>query len=178
MNGAENKNQTELWYDVVLHFSDIDMLCRFPLRDFDLQTLKEEVDKMHAAGELTDEEIDTGVFGEGIVDLVDWQWYVNRYEDTFMRYEYPVSVNLKKPLTRAELLLYPPYLEPLTSERFNQLLEKAENGSITAMYQVADCYQCGNGTERDETQMSYWRNRYHEEINQLKQYYYELHYRI
>lgn len=152
--------EPQLWYKVVLHFSDIDMLCIFPLKDKDVQTLNDEKEKIQAAGELTDEEIQSGVYGEGIVDCIDWQWYVDRYETTQMRYEYPVSVDLEHPLTRDELDWYPPAPDPLTEEGFQKLLEKARQGNVIAMSQVADCYKCGNGTEKNQEQMIYWGNKY------------------
>lgn len=153
-----------LWYKVVLHFSDIDMLCILPIRDCDVDTLYNEKEKIQAAGELTDEEIQSGVYGEGIVDSIDWQWYVDRYETTQMRYEYPVSVDLEHPLTRDELDRYPPAPDPLTEEGFKKLHEKAKQGDVIAMSQVADCYKCGNGTTRDDAKMKYWRNKYADAI--------------
>ncbi len=157
--GTPEKNIV-LWYKVVLHFSDIDMLCIFPLKERDVETLYNEKEKLLAAGELTDEEIQTGVYGEGIVDSIDWQWYVDRYETTLMRYEYPVSVDLEHPLTHAELAKYPSYPDPLTDDGFRQLIAQAERCNIVAMQQVADCYQCGNGTTRDDAKMKCCHSRY------------------
>lgn len=115
---------------------------------------------MREADELTEEEIQSGVYGEGIVDCIDWQWYVDRYETTQMQYEYPVSIDLGHPLTRDELDWYPPALDPLTPEQVEQLLEKAKQGDVIAMSQVADCYKCGNGTEKNTEQMIYLGNKY------------------
>ena len=152
--------EPQLWYKVVLHFSDIDMLCIFPLKNAHAQILYDEMEKMRGAGELTEEEILSGVYGEGVVDCIDWQWYVDRYETTQMRYEYPVSIDLGHPLTRDEMDFYPTTPDPLTPEQFEQLLEKAKHGDVIAMSQVADCYKCGNGTEKNTEQMIYWGNRY------------------
>lgn len=157
--------QPQLWYKVVLHFSDIDMLCIFPLKDQHVQILHDEVEKLREANELTEEEIKTGVYGEGVVDCIDWNGYVNLYETTQMRYEYPVSIDLEHPLTRNELDFYPPAPDPLTAEGFQKLLEKAKQGDVIAMSQVADCYKCGNGTERNKEQMIYWGNKYLDSIN-------------
>jgi len=155
----------QLWYKVVLHFSDIDMLCIYPLKDAHVQILYDEMEKMREAGELTEEEISSGVYEEGVVDSIDWQWYVDRYEKTLMRYEYPVSVDLGHPLTRADLDWYPDDPGPLTPEKFGQLLEKAKQGNVMAMSQVSDCYKCGNGTEKNTEQMVYWGNKYLEEMH-------------
>jgi TPR repeat protein len=157
--------QPQLWYKVILHFSDIDMLCIFPLKDQHIQILHDEVEKLREAGDLTEEEIKTGVYGEGVVDCIDWNGYVNLYETTQMRYEYPVSIDLEHPLTRNELDFYPPAPDPLTEEGFQKLLEKAKQGDVIAMSQVADCYKCGNGTERNKEQMIYWGNKYLDSIN-------------
>ena len=157
--------QPQLWYKVVLHFSDIDMLCIFPLKDQHVQILHDEVEKLRETDELTDDEIKTGVYGEGVVDCIEWKGYVSLYTTTQMRYEYPVSIDLEHPLTRNELDFYPPAPDPLTEEGFQKLLEKAKQGDVIAMSQVADCYKCGNGTERNKEQMIYWGNKYLDSIN-------------
>ena len=157
--------QPQLWYKVVLHFSDIDMLCIFPLKGQHVQILHDEVEKLREAGDLTEEEIKTGVYGEGVVDCIDWKGYVSLYTTTQMHYECPVSIDLEHPLTRDELDLYPPAPDPLTEEGFLKLLEKPKQGDVIAMSQVADCYKCGNGTKRNQEQMIYWGNKYLDSIN-------------
>ena len=93
--------EIKLKYKTVQHFFDMDEDVYIAIREEDLNALKAEVDKMRQRGELTEEEIKSGIYGEGIVDIIDWEKKYIRFMDDFgmKRYEYPVSIDLNHPYT-------------------------------------------------------------------------------
>lgn len=91
----------DLYYKTVQHFFDIDETVYIKIDDEDLKALHAEVEKMRQDGVLTKEEIESGIYGEGIVDIIDWVKKYIRFDSVFgmKKYENPVSVDLKHPYT-------------------------------------------------------------------------------
>jgi hypothetical protein len=91
----------DLYYKTVQHFFDIDETVYIKIDDEDLKALYAEVEKMRQDGVLTKEEIESGIYGEGIVDIIDWEKKYIRYDIALgmKEYENPVSVDLKHPYT-------------------------------------------------------------------------------
>lgn len=91
----------QLYYKTVQHFFDIDEDVYVPIKEEDLKALNDEVETMHENGELFDDELESGIFGEGIVDIIDWKKKYILFMDEFchQEYEHPVSVDLKHPYT-------------------------------------------------------------------------------
>lgn len=91
----------DVYYKTVQHFFDVDENVYIKIDENDLNALHAEVEKKHQGGELTEEELESGIYGEGIVDIIDWEKKYIRFDSVFgmKKYENPVSVDLKHPYT-------------------------------------------------------------------------------